>query len=205
MGNNSSTYAPITHTGVVALSAEYTHVPDDLVQELYQIFTDNLTTETLSFAVLMNMLDRYYRGENAELRYSVIRKDGMGKMQSRVQKLIHDVMVELHMAQRAMERMQAALAQRGITFVSFHSCGGGIVALNEKDAWLQEKALEEARRTRLDWEGTHTLYETSEEIVLLGDTTVESMEELERCFTSAENAVNMNKISSEVHKVEAQV
>ncbi len=207
MGNNSSTYAPITRESVEVLKSIYTYVPTDLVDELYEIFTNRLTTETLSFSVLMNMLDRYYRGEKGSLWYSVVRKDGTGKMQSKTQKLIHDVMVELHMAQRAMENMQVALAKRGITFVSCHSCGGETIALSEKGAWLEANANEEALRTRLDWEGTHTLYESSDEVVSLGKTTKEEMQVLEDCFVSAKKALEAKSsltfsvVQAEVEKV----
>lgn len=144
------------------------------LQGLLGVMTNKLNTETLLFATLLVMINRYRMGyrekapgfrRGAGIMLSAVKKGGTGKMQTPNMKLIHDVFVELPMAGNNFRKLQALLGQNGLTLALMHSCGGAIIPAKEIDDFYEETGEAQEMRTLLDWQGSMTI-ESPEKVMM---------------------------------------
>lgn len=162
-GKKSPLFAPVTEAMLPIVCEAYPAVPPGMIRRIFEIMTDRLSTESLLFAALIDMIDRYRRGVRedeptyghfgAGTKLSAVRKNGAGKMQTKIMELLHDVVVESWMAMGNMRRLQSYLHGEGLALVSLHSCYMLVIAAGDEDAFYEACACDQARRTLLDWTG----------------------------------------------------
>jgi len=159
-GKKSNLFTPVTPEIAHTLGQIYPNTTKHL-DNLYEIMTDNCKVETLLFTALLDMLDRafsgkfdYYNKTAAMIMLSVLPKSGNDKYKTYSLELIHDVVVEIHMAGRNFRELQKYLSKQGLVYVSLHSCGSGVARINDEDTFYDMTAIEQLRRTKLDWTGS---------------------------------------------------
>jgi hypothetical protein len=162
-GKKSPLFAPVTEAMLPAVYEAYPEVSPNMIRRIFGIMTDRLSTEALLFAALIDMIDRFRRGIRedeptyghfgAGTKLSAVRKNGSGKMQTKIMELLHDVVVESWMAMGNMRRLQAYLNGEGMALVSLHSCYMLVIGAADVDAFYEACACDQARRTELDWTG----------------------------------------------------
>lgn len=162
-GKKTPLFAPVTEPMLPVVIQAYPDVPEPMIRNIYTILTTNLTTESLLFAALIDMVSRFRRGERedepsyghfgAGTKLSAVARNGSGKQQSRIMELLHDVIVESWMAMGNMLRLQTCLANEGMALVSLHSCYMLVIAAKDQEAFYAACACDQERRTRLDWTG----------------------------------------------------
>lgn len=181
MGSKSPVYAPITEAMLPTIVKTLGLEPE-FVRRCYNILTDGLTTETLLFVALMKQAQRFHEWQHRQkacvsttcerrsieqfgptIKLSAIRKATTpsgtplkpGKMQTDVMVLLHDVMVELQMAQGNFQELQLFLRTEGMMFAHYHSCGNSAIAPEDEQAFFRACKHEQLLRTKLDWDGDH--------------------------------------------------
>lgn len=196
MGSRSIVYAPITRGGFEYILSQYPNVPREQAEALYSILTDRLTTETLLFTALIDLIDRYRKNGSASFKLSAIRKDKKGKVQTYAMELLHDVIVELQMAGRAMKKIQTELGKNGTMLAFMHSCESAIVDTQQVDSWLESKSEEEALRTRLDWEGTFEKGVPEAYALEYAEYSEADAADADRCYRIALHAVELTGLTA---------
>gem|GEM_PF-2249620 len=211
MGTKSPVYAPISEAMLpdiaAALNLEY-----PFVRRCYDILTDGLTTETLLFVALMKQVQRFHEWQlqkesrvlsptvqtpierfGPTIKLSAIRRSTTsegrvlppGKMQTDTMVLLHDVMVELQMAQGNFQALQSFLREYGMMFVHYHSCGNSAICVKDEHAFYQACKKEQLIRTTLDWMGDHEKDVPLNRILGEAYYTEEDAQVANECFTLA--------------------
>ncbi len=159
-GQKSELFVPVTPEIAFTLGSSYPRTNEHL-NDLYSILTDHCKVETLLFTALLDMLDRalsgsydYYERTAAMVMLSVLPKSGQDKYTTHNLGLLHDVVVEIHMAGRNFRNLQKYLESHGLVYVSLHSCGGGISPISREDHFYELTKMEQLKRTELDWVGS---------------------------------------------------
>ncbi len=163
MGSNSRLYRPIeagivSHTKRILRANElYSHIAP-----LYGILTNYCRVETLLWFAVVDLIERALLGERdpeipggtiaPTLLLSAVRKDGRGKHQTPEMKLLHDVVVELNMAEENYEELQAYLRKHlGMHIGGRHSCTKDVVRTEDLAAFRAAVRADQLHRTTLDW------------------------------------------------------
>jgi hypothetical protein len=180
------------------IQQHFSNITKKQVEDIYEIMTDSLNTETLLFVAMISNLSRFVAGEKEDagfgfgpgIRLSALSKDKTYKMQSNEMELLHDVVVELPMAGRNFNKYQEYIAKEfGATAVRYHSCGEAIVSLKDVDRFFDACASEQKLRTLLDWE-TETIKNVPVSHVLEnGIYTTTDAHIASKCFEVANEAI----------------
>lgn len=159
-GKKSQLFQPVNEDMLFTLAGIYPNAVEN-IGSLYFILTNNCRVETLQFVAIVDMISRakkdnfdHYNGLAAMVMLSVMSKSGNQKYQTTNLELLHDVLVEVHMAGRNFKNLQKYLAKEELAYVSFHSCGSGITKLSHEDIFYDTVEKEQLMRTELDWSGT---------------------------------------------------
>ncbi|MEK7636211.1 MAG: hypothetical protein AAB362_00780 [Patescibacteria group bacterium] len=162
------------------------------VDAIFNVLTAHCTVETLLFASVIDLLDRFERNKSSNIVLSVIRKDHRGKMQSENMELVHDVVVELQMAGDNFRKLQSYFYKHDRAMVFMHSCKVAIVALDEVDSYYQTVAKEQALRTMLDWTGVSEKNIQNARIIDEGVCGAESVCIIEKIVLATNTAIQMS-------------
>ncbi len=171
MGTNSPLYRPIDQSvaaytaGILRTDALGPHIGP-----LYRILTNHCKVEALLWFAVVDLIERALLGERdpeipggtiaPTLLLSAVRKDGRGKHQTPEMKLLHDVVVELNMAEENYEELQAYLRKYlGMHIGGRHSCSKDVVRTEDLAAFRAAVRADQLHRTTLDW--THETTQVS--------------------------------------------
>lgn len=163
MGTHCRLYRPIEPSVVSWTQARCAH--DTLrihIPAIARILTNHCKIETLLWFAVIDLIERALLDERdlalpggafaPSLLLSAIRKDGRGKHQTREMKLLHDVVVELGMAEENYETLQAYLREHlGLHIGGRHSCSKDCVRIDDLAAFRHAVRADQLQRTMLDW------------------------------------------------------
>ncbi len=192
------TYQPVNKNMLSMVAYSYPRLRKDELLHIFEILTHRLSTETLLFVAVVDMLARflYNRGDGpsyglgAGIKLSGIMHRTEGKMQTRKLKLLHDVIVEMQMAGYNFALLQKYMWDKhGASFVFYHSCGSALVPNGLIDTFYQRSFLDQQKRTLLDWKGLHITANNWNEMVEKTDYTREEVHVIENIFAVAEACI----------------
>lgn len=200
-GKKSPVYEPVNKDMLPTIAKHFPNIKMRQIEDIYEIMTDDLHTETLLFVAIISGISRFIAGEKDEagfgfgpgIKLSALSKDRTYKMQSTVMELLHDVVVELPMAGKNFDHLQEYLAKKMKLHVyMYHSCGEAIASIDDKDKFFATCGEEQKLRTLLDWKAETLKNVPVSEIIENGMYTKNDAEVADKCFNVAMEAVREN-------------
>lgn len=192
LGTKSPLFKPVNASMLPTLKNHFKNITCEMIDDIYQIMTKNLVTESLLFTGIISMIDRFLSGERedepnygkygAGIKLSAVEKNGKYKMQSPVMELLHDVIVELQMAGSNFRNLQKYLELHNMAIATLHSCYMFVLNTSDLDGFYENCGEDQMRRTGLDWTSETIKNVTNKELFLQTEYTTREAEIAQECY-----------------------